>query len=47
MAGKKLGLQRAANERAKQKLKERTLGDLSFDASRYEEFEDEYPLLEY
>ena len=36
-------LKKAANERAKQKLIRRTLGDLSFDASRYEEFEDEYP----
>ena len=32
-----------ANEKAKQDLKRRMLGDLSFDASKYEEFEDEYP----
>ena len=31
------------NEKAKRDLKRRTLGDLSFDASKYEEFEDEYP----
>ena len=31
------------NEKAKQDLKRRMLGDLSFDASKYEEFEDEYP----
>ena len=31
------------NEEAKQRLKRKMLGDLSFDASRYDEFEDEYP----
>jgi transcriptional regulator with XRE-family HTH domain len=31
------------NEKAKRDLKRRTFGNLSFDASRYEEFEDEYP----
>ena len=31
------------NEEAKLRLKRKMLGDLSFDASKYDEFEDEYP----
>ena len=31
------------NEEAKQRLRRKMLGDLSFDASKYDEFEEEYP----
>jgi len=36
-------IKKAENEQAKQRLIRRSLGNLSFDASKYEEFEDEYP----
>ena len=36
-------LRKAANEKALKDLKRKTYGSLSFDASKYEEFEEEYP----